>query len=428
MAYLPLIVAGISLLADSGARRFQARTGFRWFVARGVVVWVGVEMIRIFIPIAGTWGFVAYTLHSQPWLIQPASLFGIFGVSALILLVNFSLGLGALRLCDRCWPPEENAPTPTPKLVRRWLTVAGFTLVVWIETSLALLLPPDGPTVRVAAIQPAVSPIISEDQDQEVLVAQLHARMVKQTREAAAQGAQVIVWPEGGLHHDPQVQDPLGLAALAQETGAYLVIGYVVDVNQAVFRNEATVISPEGEFLGIFGKDHPMVFAGETSPTRGTYPVYETPMGVLGTIICYDLDYTDTARKLARQGAQLVAVPSNDWPGIAHKHYTPVVFRALENRVAMIKADGGYDSAVVDPRGRVLALAVHPEGGEATLVADVPMGNANSLSVPLGDWVGWLCLAGLAFFSLGERWLVKRRIRPDRTVAGVQRPTGGSRA
>ena len=122
-------------------------------------------------------------------------------------------------------------------------------------------------------------------------------------------------------------------------------------------------------------------------------------MGVLGTIICYDLDYTDTARKLARQGAQLVAVPSNDWPGIAHKHYTPVVFRALENRVAMIKADGGYDSAVVDPRGRVLALAVHPEGGEATLVADVPMGNANSLSVPLGDWVGWLCLAGLAFFS-----------------------------
>jgi len=87
MAYLPLIVAGISLLADSGARRFHARTDFRWFVLQGTVAWVGIEMIRIFIPIAGTWGFVAYTLHSQPWLIQPASLFGIFGVSALIILL-----------------------------------------------------------------------------------------------------------------------------------------------------------------------------------------------------------------------------------------------------------------------------------------------------------------------------------------------------
>lgn len=74
----------------------------------------------------------------------------------------------------------------------------------------------------------------------------------------------------------------------------------------------------------------------------------------------------------------------------------------------MVKADGGYDSAVVDPRGRVLALATHPEGGEATLVADVPLGSGNSLAASLGDWFGWLCLAGMAFFMVGERWLVKR--------------------
>ncbi|MBN2389776.1 MAG: hypothetical protein JXR84_03575 [Anaerolineae bacterium] len=408
MAYLPLIVAGISLLVDNGARRFHARTDFRWFLLQGIVAWVGIELIRIFIPIAGTWGFVAYTLHSQPWLIQPASIFGIFGVSALIILVNYALGLGALRLWDRRWPLDDAMPTPTLHLTRRWLIVAGATLGVWTGLSLILLFAPEGPTVRVAAIQPAASPIISANQDKATLVAQLHARMVEQTREAAAQGAQVIVWPEGALQYDPQVQDPLELAALARETGTYLVIGYVVDVTEHVFRNEATVISPDGAFLGIFGKDHPVVFGGETSPTRGTYPVYETPFGVLGTIICYDLDFTDTARKLTRQGAQLIAVPSNDWPGIAYKHYTHVVFRAVENRAAMVKADGGYDSAVVDPRGRVLALATHPEGGEATLVADVPLGNGNSLAARLGDWFGWLCLAGMAFFTVGEGWLVKQ--------------------
>ncbi len=175
------------------------------------------------------------------------------------------------------------------------------------------------------------------------------------------------------------------------------------------FRNEATVINPQGEFLGVFGKDHPVVFGGETSLTRGTYPVYETPLGVLGTIICYDLDYTDTIRKLATQGVQLVGVPSNDWGSIAEKHYTHVVFRAVENRVAMVKADGGFDSAIIDPYGRIHALAAFPDGGEATLVADVQIGTGNgTLTTRLGDWMGWLALAGMAFFIFGGSWLEKR--------------------
>jgi apolipoprotein N-acyltransferase len=43
------------------------------------------------------------------------------------------------------------------------------------------------------------------------------------------------------------------------------------------------------------------------------------------------------------RGAQLIGVPSKDWGEITDKHDTHVVFRAVENRVAMVKADGGYD-------------------------------------------------------------------------------------
>ena len=207
---------------------------------------------------------------------------------------------------------------------------------------------------------------------------------------------------------DPGVEDRLGLVELAEETGSHLAVGYVVNLEDGTFRNEATVIDPTGAFLGVFGKDHPVVFGGETSPTRGTYPVYQTSIGTLGTIICYDLDYTDTARKLAAQGAQLIGVPSNDWGGIADIHYTHVVFRAIENRVAMVKADGGYDSVIVDPYGRIKALAVNPEGGGATLVADVLLGSGKgTLNTRLGDWVGWLGILGMAFFSFGGGYLVK---------------------
>jgi len=409
MEYLPLAIFFLSLLTESGNRRFNERTHYRWFVFQGSISAAANEMIRLFIPIAGTWGFIAYTHYEQPWLIQPVSIFGIIGMGFLIILVNYALTQGALWLFDQRWSLDEDVPQLKRRHVQRWLAGAGAALAIWVILSLMMFRTPETPTVRVAAIQPDTSPIVSANQGKAELVAQLHARMMEQTREAAQQGAEFIIWPEGTLQDDPQVSDPLGLTDLAQDLGVYLVVGYVVDVSPGVFRNEATIIDPSGEFLGVFGKDHPVTFAGETSPTRGTYPVYDTALGTLATIICYDQDYTDTTQRMARQGAQLVAVPSNDWSGIADKHYAHTVFRAAENRVAMVKSDGGFDSAVVDPYGRLLALAVHPEGGEATLVSDVALGSGKgTLTTHLSDWFGWVSLAGLVFFTFGSSWLVKR--------------------
>ncbi|GIW36147.1 MAG: apolipoprotein N-acyltransferase [Meiothermus sp.] len=399
MEWLPLAIFLIALLGDMGVRAFHERTGYRFFVWQGVSNWVGIEMIRGFVPIAATWGFIAYTQHTQPWLIQPASIFGIYGMSALIVLVNFVLGQGLLHLLARRWPLET--PPLSPLGVRRWLWAGVVVWMGWVGLSLWLYRP-EGGTLRVAAIQPATSPILAQNRGEAALAQATFERMKEQTLQAARQGARLIVWPEGAFTFDPQAEDRLGLVPLAQESGAYLVVGYVVVVGERIFRNEATVISPEGQFLGVYGKDHPVIFAGETSPTRGTYPVYNTSIGRLATLICYDLDFTDTARKMARQGAQLVAVPSQDWATIADKHYTHLVFRAVENRLSMVKADGGYDSAILDPWGRVLKLASFPQGGEATLLADVPLGRANALAVRLGDWVGWLGLLGLVGFALAD--------------------------
>ena len=62
------------------------------------------------------------------------------------------------------------------------------------------------------------------------------------------------------------------LQSLAAGTQAYLVIGYVVDGKNG-FRNEATVLAPSGEFLGVYGKTLPAVFSGEPKqPAVGFIP------------------------------------------------------------------------------------------------------------------------------------------------------------
>lgn len=413
MIYLPLAAALISFLVDMGKRKFNQKTRYRWFVLEGAVSWAGIEMIRLFIPIAGTWGFIAYPLYRQLWFIQPASIFGIIGVGALIMTVNLVLAQGILYWLKGREGGQAAKLIPG-KMVSRWSTGTALALVGWTILSLVLFNPAESPVVKASAIQPDISPIITGNRGDDSLLAEVHANMVTETRKAADEGADFIVWPEGALQYDPQVADPLDLQGLAQETESYLAVGYVVNVTESVFRNEATVIDPTGDFLGVFGKDHPVVFGGETSPTRGTYPVYDTPIGRLGTIICYDLDYTDTARKLAAQGAQLIGVPSNDWGGIADKHFTHVVFRAIENRVAMVKADGGYDSAIVDPYGQIKALASFPEGGGATLVAEVLLGDGRgTLNTRLGDWVGWLGIGGMVFFTIGGTFLERAAEKKD---------------
>jgi len=54
MVWLPLAAGLLTLLTDAGLRKFHNQTGYRWFVLSGVISWAGNEMIRLFIPIAGT--------------------------------------------------------------------------------------------------------------------------------------------------------------------------------------------------------------------------------------------------------------------------------------------------------------------------------------------------------------------------------------
>jgi apolipoprotein N-acyltransferase len=395
-----LAIGGLVLLVDKNKRPFHEQTGYRWFVLEGAVGWVGLEMIRGFIPAIGTWAFVGYPLWNQPWLLQPLSLFGIYGLDLLIMLFNYALALALLAQLT-------GSLHPAGLLGHRGAALAIVSLLVigWIGLSLVLAMaePEERATVRVAAIQPNLPRAAHRDPG---TAAQRLAVLAAQTRAAASQGAQLIVWPEMGLGFDPQVESTAELQALAAETNAYLVIGYVLDeaaASSAGFRNEAVILTPAGRFQGVYSKKHPMIASGEPrSVNAGRYPVTETSIGRLATMICFDAHFTDVARRLGIQGAQIIANPSLFGPPIAELPYTQVVFRAIENRTAVIMADVAYNSAIVDGYGRVHQLAITPKGAQTTLIADVPWGTGNTLYARLGDWLGWLSLAGLICFFVAQ--------------------------
>lgn len=391
-------VAVITALSTPKVRKFHERTGYRWFVLQGAVEAAGIELIRSFIPPINTHAFFAQTMYTQPWMVQPISIFSIYGLTIIILMVNFTLALGLIAAYDRQRQKDEY--TKIEHRVRnRWFAISGIVFALWVGTGLIMLAsqPENPPTVRVAAVQHGFVKAGHLDSDNQLERLQT---LAAQSRLAAEQGAQLIVWPELGLGIDPQETYTEEFQLLGVETGAYILIGYGVVTPKDEWRNEAVFLTPEGEFLPVYGKNFPTTPGEPPIVTAGSYPVYETALGDIATIICEDVNHPVTTRTLARNGARLITVPALETgaPGLGWEQRPQVVLRAVENRVAAVKVDAAGIAMVVDPYGRILAHKDAPE--PFALVADVPMGTRNTLYTRLGDWMGWISLVGVVVFNI----------------------------
>jgi apolipoprotein N-acyltransferase len=78
--------------------------------------------------------------------------------------------------------------------------------------------------------------------------------------------------------------------------------------------------------------------------------------------------------------------------------------------MSTIKADSAFSASIIDPYGRVLALKSGAPDGEAfALVADIPVMESGTLYTNLGDWMGWISLAGFIFFMIFPDIVKKRQ-------------------
>jgi apolipoprotein N-acyltransferase len=395
--YLGVLIA-ILIYFLNQERAFIERTGYRWMVLQGVIGWVGFEMVRAtFVPLVATSAFIGYTQATQAWVIQPVSIFSVYGMNMVVMLVNYSLAQGLIAWYDH---KQRTPPAVAGSLARNWLVVTGVVLAVWIGTSLAILnsAPKDAPTIRVAALRSGFPLPAHID---EVNVSQARFDMfVRQVREAAAQGAQVLFTSEMMFNFDPQVEFTDGFRAIVAETNTYIFISYSVLMEGEPGRNQAVLLSPDGTFSVVYNKTH--IPPGEFYDVKGgMFPIFQTDFGHMATLICADGNYTDITRKLTQNGAQLIAAPYREFPGFGEQLWQNVTFRAVENQAAMVVTGAASVAAIIDPYGRQVALDVNKDGSEVILVGDVSLGTGSgTLYTSLGDVLGWVTLAGLVVFSV----------------------------
>ena len=239
-----------------------------------------------------------------------------------------------------------------------------------------------------------------------VAVAQLEPKLAEKARnldaclarleEAAAQGAQLTVFPEcaiPGYMFDsaeealPFAEEIPGPSTEAFERecrrlGVHAITGLIEREGDTLY-NAAILVGPDG-LIGSYRKTHLPFMGVDRFVTPGDeLKVFDTALGRIGLIICYDLRFPEVTRTLALQGADLVALPTN-FP-MAAKVQTEVITlgRAAENRIYLLCANRvgkertgefcGW-SQIVDPYGKRLAEAGETE--EALLVADVDVEKA----------------------------------------------------
>jgi len=206
--------------------------------------------------------------------------------------------------------------------------------------------------------------------------------------EAAAGGADVIAFPENvaDLRAEGAARPPAEsasgptaarFAAMAVRHRAFVLAGTIAlrDTRRRKRLNASLLFAPDGSLAALYRKMHLFdvaipgraEFRESATIAAGDAPVVaDTPLGVFGLSICYDLRFPELYRHLALAGAAVLFVPSAFTAYTGRAHWTALLrARAIENLAYVVApAQSGRHApgrvsyghtCVVDPWGRVIA-------------------------------------------------------------------------
>src|SRR5438105_15520254 len=246
-------------------------------------------------------------------------------------------------------------------------------------------------------------------------------KTIQRVREAGRNGAQVICLPElFRTQYFCQREDPAlfdlaetipgptteAIAKAAIEAKAIVVASVFEKRARGLYHNTAVLIGSDGAIKGLYRKMHipddPLYYEKYYfTPGDLGFKAFDTEVGRIGTLVCWDQWYPEGARLTALQGAQVLFYPTaigwhpaekeqygaaqhDAWRTIQRAHaIANGVYVAVVNRVGFETGDirgnrapgqglefwGG--SFICDPFGRVIAEASHDK--EEILVGEVDL-------------------------------------------------------
>jgi apolipoprotein N-acyltransferase len=374
------------------------------------LAWVATEILRAHTLMRFSWCLLGYSQAESAPFIQVAAFTAVYGVSCLVAFPAAALAYALGDPGRRARLAALAAAAGVPAL--------AFGYGVWrMGTPLSA-----ADSIRVALVQANIRQ--DEKWDQSKLVANF-TRHVSLTRQAAAAGARLVVWPESAVawRYDSDAFVAASLRALAQETRAYLVVGNddaAGPPGRERFFVGAKLIDPQGRLtlryhkvrlvpFGEYVPLQPLLTLGGRVAARLVQQVSDFTPGDaalvgeadtrrLGVSICYEAIFPDYERLFVNAGADLLVNITNDaWYGMSsapYQHFAMARFRAVENGVYLVRAANTGISGIVDPFGRVLERT--PLFETAVLVRDVPKAKLETFYARRGDLFAWSCFAAAA--------------------------------
>ena len=426
-AYLGLYVA----LYSAGVVWFRMLVP-RYGLFAAPCLWVTLELLRTYVLSGLPWSLLGYSQYRQLDLIQVADHLGVYGVSFLIVLANVALAELYLWLM-----PLFRGFRPA-RLPWELVTTAGILVSLSWAYSTSLIasdaVSRPQPTLQVGVVQPNIDQAIKWDQAFRDETLHRYDRLT----ESFGYGADLVVWPEAATpfiyEREPLYQ--LKLVDMANRASAPLLFGSPAvrfDADRKPFLlNSAYLLSPDGELLGRYDKQHLVPF-GEYIPLKSSLLFFLEKMveGIgdfqagpgptilsfqlkesegatvarrvkFGVVICYEVIFPDLVRRMATAGAEFLVTITNDaWFGDSSapsQHFSMVVFRSVENHLAFARAANTGISGFIDPVGRIIEAS--PIFTQAALQAEIPIRQTKTFYSRHGDVFAYGCMLISLLFCL----------------------------
>jgi len=190
------------------------------------------------------------------------------------------------------------------------------------------------------------------------------------------------------------------LVGFAKMRESVMVVGTQTRIDKKQWFNTALTFNGDGE-LGDYYKNHTVHFFDDGTAGTETKAV-KTPLGKVGTPICFDCDYEDVVRGFVADGAEFLAVPSMDaehWSVREHfQHGELFRHRAAENGRWMVVSSTSGLTQIIDPYGhRAASLPLMDDG---VLLGEIESRQALTIYTRGGWLFPWMAMV------VGACWVV----------------------